>query len=238
MKLPIALLAGGLATRLRPVTETIPKALLEIHRRPFIDHQLELLASCGARRVVLCLWHHGELIRQHIGSGNRFGLEVEYSFDGDSPLGTGGALKKALPQLGEAFLVLYGDSYLPCDYAAVEASFLGSGKEGLMTVYRNQNEGDRSNVVFSGGRIHAYDKRQQLPNMEYIDYGLGGLRPAALEGIPAGQACDLADLYRQLLARDQLAGLEVTQRFYEVGSFEGIEAFKHYLLTQGEIKHG
>ena len=236
MKLPIALLAGGLATRLRPVTERIPKALVEINGLPFIDRQLALLATRGVNHVVICAWYRGELIQAHTGGGARFGLKVEYSFDGPSPLGTAGALKQALPLLGEAFLVLYGDSYLPCDYSRIETTFLASGRTGLMTVYRNHNAGDRSNVEFTNGRILVYDKKRQAPGMDWIDYGLGALRAAALERIPAGAAYDLGDLYRELLAEDQLAGFEVQERFYEVGSFAGIEDFKQYLLNKGDSK--
>src|SRR3954470_13801070 len=173
---PVAILAGGLATRLGPVTEKIPKALLSVAGQPFLAHQLQLLSKAGLRRVVLCVGHHGEMIEEEFGDGSGFGLEVQYSFDGPELLGTGGALKKALPLLGKQFLVLYGDSYLPIDYAEPIRAMEASGKLGLMTVYRNDNRWDPSNVYFSEGEIRAYNKKEISPEMRHIDYGLGVLR--------------------------------------------------------------
>jgi NDP-sugar pyrophosphorylase family protein len=148
--LPIAILAGGLATRLRPITETIPKALIEVAGEPFLAHQLRLLRRYGFERVVLCVGYLGEMIQAFAGNGAAFGLRVEYAFDGPQLLGTGGALRRALPLLGERFAVIYGDSYLPCDYQAALAAFDDSGKLGLMSVYRNEGRWDTSNVEFTG----------------------------------------------------------------------------------------
>jgi MurNAc alpha-1-phosphate uridylyltransferase len=221
--LPVAILAGGLATRLRPITDRIPKALVEINGEPFIAHQLRLLHSRGIRHVVLCLGYRGEMVRQFVGSGQAFDLVVEYSFDGPALRGTAGAIHQALDLLGSAFFVLYGDSWLPCDYAAVEAAFLRSEKAGLMTVFRNDGQWDSSNVEFTGGRILAYDKKNRTPRMRYIDYGLGAFKRQAFEGLGAGSVHDLAALYQNLLARGELAALEVKERFYEIGSVAGIE---------------
>ena len=149
--LPVAILAGGLGTRLKPLTEAIPKALVEINGKPFLAHQLELLRARGVGRVVLCVGHLGEMIREFAGDGARFGVEVRYSFDGAALRGTAGALRNALPLLRGRFFVLYGDSYLTCDYAAVERAFMESGKPALMTVFRNEGRWDRSNVEFDGG---------------------------------------------------------------------------------------
>jgi len=227
--LPVAILAGGLATRLRPLTETIPKALIELNGEPFLAHQLRLLSRSGMTHAVLCVGYRGEDIRDYAGDGSRFSLHLDYSFDGPRFLGTAGALRKALPLLGKSFFVLYGDSYLPCDYRAVEEAFLLSGKLGLMTVYRNEGQWDASNVEFSGGRILAYDKANRSPGMRHIDYGLGVLRAAALESIPEGCSYDLAALYQELLRRGELAACEVSERFYEVGSLEGIRELAEYL---------
>ena len=220
--LPVAILAGGLATRLRPITETIPKALIGIAGEPFLAHQLRLLARNGFERVVLCVGYLGEQVREFAGDGARFGLHVEYAFDGPQLLGTAGALRRALPLLGDAFAVIYGDSYLPCDYAAALRAFTESGKLGLMTVYANQGRWDTSNVEFAGGRIVNYDKANRTPRMRHIDYGLGAFQRAAFELVPADQPYDLATLYRDLLQRGELAAWESAQRFYEIGSLEGI----------------
>jgi D-sedoheptulose 7-phosphate isomerase len=230
--LPVAILAGGLATRLRPVTEKIPKSLMEINGEPFLAHQLRLLASQGVGRVTLCVGYLGDRIREYAGDGSRFGLEVTYSFDGPQLRGTAGAIRNALPLLGESFFVLYGDSYLPCNYTAVERAFLESGRAGLMTVYHNRGQWDSSNVIYADGRIVSYDKKQRIPEMHHIDYGLGALRAGAFAGVPEGPY-DLASLYQDLLGRGELAGYEVGQRFYETGSFAGIEELSEYLKNRG-----
>jgi len=229
---PVAILAGGLATRLRPLTATVPKALLDVNGEPFIAHQLRLLRSHGIDGVVICAGHLGEMTRDYVGDGARFGLAVEFSFDGPRLLGTAGAIKAALPLLGEAFFVLYGDSYLPCDYRAVQREFTRSGKLALMTVFRNENRWDKSNVELAGGCILAYDKVRQTPGMCHLDYGLGVMSARAFDDMPGGTPQDLAALYQSLLARGELAAWEADQRFYEIGSFEGLEETRRYLAAR------
>jgi NDP-sugar pyrophosphorylase family protein len=226
---PVAILAGGLAKRLRPITETIPKALVTIAGAPFIAHQLRLLYSAGLRRIVICAGYLGEKIEAEIGDGASFGLRIEYSFDGPSLLGTGGALKRALPLLGRRFLVLYGDSYLPIDYRKAALAFAAGDKAGLMTVYRNQGRWDTSNVQFESGQILRYDKKERTAEMHHIDYGLGILRAESLAPWPDNEPFDLADVYRQLLSGNQLSGYEVTERFYEIGSPEGLAELDAFL---------
>ncbi len=228
--LPVAILAGGLATRLRPLTETIPKALIEVNGEPFIAHQLRLLASRGIERVVLCVGYRGEMIRNFVGDGSRFGLHADVVFDGPVLLGTAGAIRNALPLLGENFFVLYGDSYLPCDYAAVGSAFLCSGKRGLMTVFRNDGKFDASNVEYRDGQIVAYDKKITTPAMKHIDYGLGAFRADVFTELPDGMHCDLAAVYQSLLGAGELAAFEVPERFYEIGSLRGLKETSEYLL--------
>lgn len=227
--LPIAILAGGLATRLRPITETIPKALIEIAGEPFLGHQLRLLRAGGVRDVVLCVGYLGEQVRDYAGDGSSFGLHVDYSFDGPQLLGTAGAIKRALPLLGDAFLVVYGDSYLPCDYGAVARAFADSGKLGLMTVFRNRGQWDTSNVEFSQGRILAYDKANRTPRMQHIDYGLGAFRREVFDDVPDDRPHDLAAVYQSLLRDGQLAAWESRDRFYEIGSQDGIRELTEFL---------
>jgi len=227
--LPAAILAGGLGTRLYPLTERVPKALIEINGEPFLAHQLRLLRARGIERVVLLIGQHGERIREYAGDGERFGLAIDYSCDGPELLGTAGAVRRALPLLGDAFFVLYGDSYLPCSYGEVAEAFRAAGQPGLMTVYRNEGRWDASNVEFVAGRIVAYDKKNRTERMQHIDYGLGVFSPAAFED--AAQA-DLAEVYRDLLRRDQMAAFEVQERFYEVGSFDGIAELSHHLSSK------
>jgi NDP-sugar pyrophosphorylase family protein len=227
--LPVAILAGGLATRLRPATETIPKALVEIKGEPFLAHQLRLLQRSGIGHVVLCVAYRGEQIQEYAGDGRAFGLHIDYSFDGPALLGTGGAIRQALPFLGESFFVLYGDSYLPCDYALVEHAFVQSRKTGLMTVYANEGRWDTSNIEFSEGRIRAYDKANRTPAMRYIDYGLGVFRRQAFESLPEDRPTDLVAVCQDLLRRGELAAFEMHTRFYEAGSAGGIRELEEFL---------
>jgi len=231
--LPVAILAGGLATRLGPLVAEVPKALIDVAGRPFIEHQLRWLARCGATSVVLCVGYLGEKIQAALGDGTRFGVQLQYAFDGPQLLGTGGALRLALPLLGAQFLILYGDSYLNCDCVAVEKAFLESGKMGLMTVLKNDKQWDTSNVLFENGRILRYDKRNPTAQMRHIDYGLGALAAEAFDLYPDGAVVDLATIYEGLLAREQMAGFEVTERFYEIGSPGGLEETRRYLQEKG-----
>jgi NDP-sugar pyrophosphorylase family protein len=251
LDIPVAILAGGLATRLRPVTEKIPKSLIPVAGKPFLAHQLELLRSRGIRRAVLCVGHLGEMIQREFGDGEKFGVKLDYSFDsprhGDLPrpsetktgaeadgpklLGTGGALKRALPLLGMEFFVLYGDSYLPVEYRPVAEFFRRSGRLGCMTVYRNEGRYDTSNVVFRDGAVVVYDKKNRLPEMRHIDYGLSLFQATAFNAYPAGEPFDLAEVMSNLVREKQLAGYEVRERFYEIGSPAGLSELETLLKT-------
>ncbi len=236
MRLPVAILAGGLATHLRPLTDDIPKALVEVAGKPFVEHQLQLLQRHGCRRVVLCVGYRGKMIQTALGDGSRWGLRLDYAFDGEKLLGTGGALRKAALLLGESFLLLYGDSYLDFDYAAVEDAFLKSGKKGLMTVFRNANRWVQSNVIFRNGRILRYDKGRFSPEMEHVDYGFGALQTNVFDVYPPDTVINLTTVYQGLLVQDALAGFEVTRRFYEIGSKNGLEETRRFLLHYERTK--
>lgn len=225
---PVAILAGGLATRLRPITQTIPKALVDVAGEPFVFHQLRLLRREGFERIVLCVGYLGEMLRERIGDGTDFGLEIRYSFDGEKLLGTGGALKRALPMLGREFFVLYGDSYLDINYAEPLAAFRKAGLPALMTVYRNVGRWDTSNVLFDGARVVRYDKRHPTQDMQYIDYGLGILVTGIIGGWPE-ETFDLSDVYTRTAASRELAGFEAPRRFYEIGTREGLKETDAYL---------
>jgi NDP-sugar pyrophosphorylase family protein len=230
--IPVAILAGGLATRLRPITEKIPKSLISVAGKPFLAHQLELLHARGIRRAVLCVGHLGEMIQRDFGDGSAYGVKLDYSFDGPKLLGTGGAIRRALPLLGKDFFVLYGDSYLPLQYAPVADFFQRSGKLGLMTVYRNEGKYDTSNVVFGDGEIVVYDKKAKSPEMRHIDYGLSLFRASVFDAYAAGQVFDLAEVMGKLVREKQLAGYEVRERFYEIGSPAGLAELENLLKTR------
>jgi NDP-sugar pyrophosphorylase family protein len=229
---PVALLAGGLATRLRPITETIPKAMVEVAGRPFIDHQLDLLRRNGIRRVVMCLGYRGRQVEDHVGDGASCGMEVCYAYDGEKLMGTGGAIRRALHLLDDVFWVMYGDSYMDIDYRAVLSHFDRSGADALMTVLRNGNRWDKSNVVFRDGKLLRYDKKVQTPEMDYIDYGVALLRRRAAEEIPTDRPFDLAELYTRLVAEGRMVGHEVTNRFYEIGTPAALEEAAKYLSSR------
>lgn len=232
---PTIILAGGLATRLRPMTEKIPKALIDMDGEPFIAHQLKLLRRNGVRQVVMCIGYLGNMLEEFLGNGSQYDLEISYSYDGEKLLGTAGAIKKALPLLKQDnFFVLYGDSYLPCHYASVQNQFILQNKAVLMTVFLNEGRWDNSNVEFVNHSILAYDKINRTSDMHYIDYGLGVFSQSAFDNIFENEFFDLARLYQDLLKINQLAGCEIKQRFYEIGSFAGIEELRYY-LAQGTL---
>ena len=229
---PLALLAGGLATRMRPLTETIPKSLLDVAGKPFLDHQLALFARQGVRRVVVCAGFLGEQMQDFAGNGARWGLHIDWSFDGDQLLGTGGALMRALPLLGEEFIVTYGDSYLDEPFAPIVEAFHASGQPGLMTVFRNEGRYDTSNIEFEDGRLKRYDKVKLTPAMKHIDYGLQVLKAEALEGWPKSQKFDLSAVYSSLVEQGRMAGYETARRFHEIGSREGLAGLDALLKGQ------
>lgn len=228
----IAILAGGLATRLKPVSETVPKSLIEVAGKPFIYHQLKLLQSKGIRKAVICAGYLGEQIQNYVGDGKEFGIQAEYSFDGDKLLGTGGALRKSLKFFRNDFFILYGDSYLDAEFEDINEYFLKSNKCGLMTVLKNDGKWDKSNIEFENGEILVYDKKVTSGEMRYIDYGLGILNKKAFEDFENREVFDLEEVYRDLLKKKQLAGFEVHKRFYEIGSFTGLEETEKYLLNK------
>ncbi len=236
-KIPAAILAGGLATRLHPITQTIPKAMIDLNGKPFIQHQVELLHRHGVRKLVLCLGHLGEQVESHLGDGSRFDMRIYYAHDGPVLLGTGGAIRRAMPMLGEVCWVMYGDSYMDIDYRAILDTFARSDPErvlGLMTVIRNQDRWDRSNALFRDGRLMCYDKRNRTAEMEHIDYGVAILRRRAIERMPLGERCDLAELYSELVAERSMIGYELSQRFYEIGTPASLEEAREHLASRSD----
>ena len=225
---PAVILAGGLATRLRPVTEKIPKSMVEVAGEPFVAHQLRLLRAQGIERAIFCVGYLCEQIEAYVGDGSRFGMKVEYSLDGPVLLGTAGAIRNAMRYLPERFFVIYGDSYLPTDHAAVARHWDASGRRALMTVFRNEGKWDTSNVEFDGTGIVAYDKKNRTERMRYIDYGLGLFTRDVFERLGEGPH-DLAQVYQERLAAGDLDAFEVAERFYEAGSFSGIDELTEYI---------
>jgi NDP-sugar pyrophosphorylase family protein len=228
---PIAVLAGGLAMRMRPLTAQLPKALLEVAGEPFIAHQLRLFAREGIRDVKLLVGYCWEQIERFVADGGRFGVKVDYIVDGPTLLGTGGALRRALDRLGPEFLVTYCDSWLDAPYAPVVEAFRASGLPALMCVFRNENRWEASNVEYDNSMVRCYSKKFRFPEMRYIDWGLGMLKVSAVATRPPGEPWDLAELYEELSTCGCLAGYEMTRRFYEIGSFAGLSETNRLLST-------
>ncbi len=228
--IPTVILAGGMATRLYPKTLTIPKSLIKIAGKPFIHYQLTLLKKQGVNNIILCVSKFGDMIQEYVGDGSKWGLNVKYSYDGDTLLGTGGAVKKALPLLPDEFMVMYGDSYLNVDLKSIVKWFEHQGKQGLMTVYRNENRWGKSNVLFKNWQIMKYDKKNPTPEMKHIDYGISILKKEALNGWDG--VFDLSDVFVELIENGEMSGFEVFERFYEIGDFEGIKEFEKYLKNK------
>jgi N-acetyl-alpha-D-muramate 1-phosphate uridylyltransferase len=232
----VALLAGGLATRLRPITQTIPKSMVPLAGKPFLQYQLELLRARGVADVVLCVGHLADQIEAYFGDGRDFGVRIRYSREAERLLGTAGALRKAMELLDETFFVLYGDSYLMFDYPSIMTEFKASRLPAMMVVYRNQHRYDTSNVVIEDGRIAVYDKRQHSEAMVYIDSGLLGFRREVLAALPLDEPASLdGDLLPPLVASRQVLAIETPQRFYEIGSHAGLAELERLVADGGAV---
>jgi N-acetyl-alpha-D-muramate 1-phosphate uridylyltransferase len=225
----VAILAGGLGTRLGPMAAQMPKALVPVNGRPFLAHVLDLLRERGLTRILMCVGHHADQLELAFGNGSAAGVQLSWHRDGPQLLGTGGALRGALHLLEEEFLVLYGDTYLDIDYGAVVRAFRDSYKPALMTVFRNSGRFDASNVVYRGGKLLRYSKRDPTPEMDYIDYGLSALHREVVEELPSGGPLDLADLYSRLVAEGRMDAYEIHRRFYEIGTPAGLSETERYL---------
>ena len=235
----IVILAGGLAKRLRPLTFKIPKSMIKIHNKPFLEYQIELLKENGIKDIILCVGYLGEMIQNYFGDGKNFGVKIKYSYEKDKLLGTGGALKKAESLLKDEFFLMYGDSYLLFDYQRIKRDFEKSGRLSLLVVYRNEDKYDKSNVAIEDGMVKTYDKKNKMrmrafrkEGMVYIDSGLCVLRKKALESMPENRFFDLGFLYQKLVEKKQMSAYEVQKRFYEIGSFSGLKEFED-LIKRG-----
>ena len=226
------ILAGGLATRLRPITDNIPKAMVLVKNRPFLEYQIELLKNNGLTDIVLCIGHKGDIIQKQFGDGSKFNITISYSCE-DTLLGTGGAVRKAINMLKDSFFVLYGDAYLDIDYRKIIKYFNQIDFPALLVVYKNGGKFDTSNVIFTDGELKLYDKQNATKQMQYIDYGLSILSKRIVKQyIPMNTFYDLADCYNILSKTNQLAGYEVTKRFYEIGSTSGLQDFINFIERQ------
>ena len=229
-----AILAGGRATRMEPLTTRVPKSMLPVLGKPFFQYQLELLRRNGVRELVLCVGHLADQIENYFGDGSAFGVRIRYKDEGEKRLGTAGALKFAEDVLDDVFMVLFGDSYLMYDYRKIMDHFLLRKHLGMMVIYRNDNEFDSSDIVVDGEYVQIYDKDQPSPGMVHINSGLSVLRREVLENLSPGQPASLQEFYQALIAQREMLALEVDQRFYGIGSRSGLDEFER-LAASGTI---
>ena len=226
----VIILAGGLATRMKPITESIPKSLIKVNGRAFIDYQIDLLEKNEVRHIVISTGYLGDMLEKHL---NMLGAKtkIEFSPDGSKPLGTGGAIVKALPLLSESFIVLYGDSYLNVELKPIVKKYLEAEQnlDGLMTIYKNNNNLDSSNVIYRDNKIIKYSKNENLPDMNYIDWGLSILNKRAFKNFNNLTSFDLSEVFIDLINQESLLPYEVYHRFYEIGSKKGLEELSSYL---------
>ena len=229
MTLPVVILTGGLGTRLGQKTSNKAKALIDVAGKPFISRQLNYLYEQGIKEVVLCIAHFGEQIKDYIGNGSSYKLKITYSEDGDKLLSTGGSVKKASQILDKNFFILYGDSFLPINFSLVEKAYFQQKRQELMTVLKNKGNWDKSNAYFNDKSV-SYNKKNPQKNMNYIDYGLNVVKDSIFKNFPSNKAFDLSDIFEDLSNKNLLAGFEIHDRFYEIGSIKGlndtIEFFK------------
>lgn len=229
------ILAGGLGTRIQSVAGDLPKSMITVAGRPFIEHQLDLLRRNGLTHVLLLIGYRGELIQAHVGDGSAWGVHVTYVREEENALlGTGGALIQALPYLEDRFLTLYGDSYLPVDYQSLIRWYTAQRRPAVMSVFRNEGQWDASNVRIDGDRVVFYSKSAKQGEADHIDYGLS-IFTREIIGAYADRPMplDLAVIQRDLVERELLAAYPVTQRFYEIGKPEGLAELEAYLASGG-----
>ena len=235
MTLPVAILAGGLGTRLGKKALNKAKVLIDVAGKPFISRQLNYLSDQGIKDIVICVGHLGNQIKNYIGNGLKYNLNVSYSDDSDRLLGTGGSIKKACQILGEHFFILYGDSFLPVNFSLIEKAYFQEKKPVLMTVLKNKGRWDKSNAYFKDKCV-SYNKKNPQKNMNYIDYGLNVVKDSIFKNFPSNKPFDLADVFEDLSNKSLLAGIEIYDRFYEIGSVNGLNDTIEFFKKNGKKK--
>jgi NDP-sugar pyrophosphorylase family protein len=230
------ILAGGMGTRLRPLTDSVPKTMVKVLGKPFLEREIGLLRAGGVEDFVLCVGYKAEKVREHFGDGGGLGVKIAYSYDGPKLLGGVGALKKAEAMLRERFFVTYGDAYLRLDYGAMMDAFVASGRLGMMAVYHNRNKHGNSDLVVEQGYVTRYDKRAAGKGLEWINFGISALQKEALALVPEGLEYGEEEFYGELIRRGELASFPVRRRFYEIGSPSALKEFETFLRSSRSRK--
>jgi NDP-sugar pyrophosphorylase family protein len=228
----MVILCGGLATRLGSLTKNVPKSLIKIYEKPFLQYQIEILKKRSINDIVLCVGHLSEQIKEYFGNGEKFGVNIKYSYDGDKQLGPIGAIKNAEKLLEKEFFIMYGDSYLDIDFQKISSYFNEFDKLGLMAVYKNFDKYDKSNLIIKNNMIIAYGEKERTKDMVYIDSGTSILKKEALNLIPKQTFFSTGDFFTKLISKNELLAFEIEKRFYHIGNPEALEEFSNFIKTQ------
>jgi NDP-sugar pyrophosphorylase family protein len=228
----MVILCGGLGTRLGDLSKNIPKSMIEINDKPFLEYQIEILKKNSIKDIVLCVGHLSEKIKSYFGDGKKLGVKIQYSYDGDKPLGTIGALKKAEPLLDDIFFIMYGDSFLSVDFRKVYRFFIKQDKLGLMVVYKNFDKYDKSNIAIKGDLVVGYGRDNTSKDMVFIDYGTSVLRKKALDLVPKDKTYSTGEFFSQLIKKGELLSFEAKNRFYHIGNPKSLEEFNNFIRRQ------
>ena len=228
----MVIICGGLGTRLGHLTKYTPKSMIEIEGKPFLEYQIENLKKQSVTDIVLCVGHLSEKIEEYFGNGERFGVNLKYSFENDKLLGQIGAVKNAEPLLKDTFFIMYGDSYLSIDLHKVHNFFIQNNKPALMVVYKNHDKYDRSNIIIQDNMVVGYGEKQRTRDMVYIDYGTSVFRKKVLEYIPKDTPYSTEEFFSDLIKKQELLAYESEKRFYHIGTPEAIEDFRNYVMIK------
>ena len=223
----VVIIAGGLGTRLYPITKRVPKSMVKVGPKPFFEHQIELCRKNGIRNIVFCGGYLWEEVWKYFGRGRGFGVEIDYSIE-EEILDTGGALKNAYPWLDREFFVLYGDSYLVFDWQEAYGFFTRSQAKGLMTVWEATNGFKPQVSIDERGFVKEFTKENFKPEMKYIEYGLNILKKNIIFEVP-GEKFPIGDYFNLLIEKRSLVSFKVKNKFFEAGSFEGINELKRLI---------
>jgi len=228
----MVILCGGLATRLGDLAKDIPKSMIQIKGKPFLEYQIENIKKHQIKDIVLCVGHLFEQIEKYFGNGKKFGVNIKYSYDRDKPLGPIGAVKKAESLLKDIFFIMYGDSYLNVNFQNVYSYFTQYKKLGLMVVYKNFDKYDKSNLIVKNSMVVSYGEKKRTPDMTYIDYGTSVLRKKTLDLIPKNTFFSTGPFFSNLIFKKELLAFEAKERFYHIGNLEALREFRNFIENQ------
>ena len=232
----VVVFMGGLGTRLGVAYRDAPKSMVDVHGKPFFHYPLQVLKRQGFRRFVFCVGFKADPIQKYFEDGKKYQIQIRYVHDGEQPVGTGGALKRALPLLDENVMAIYGDSYIDFEYTKLIDQYdhlkRSDDIAAVMSVMKNKGRWGKSNASLKANGRLRYDKGHPSADMEYIDFGATVLNKQAVANRLQDGYCDLADTYKELGDQDRLGGFEVKERFYDIGTPESLQEFRNFITGE------